>query len=89
MTHVLIHVDAAKRMLIVKPNARNSFTPMPSRVSWVFVFFGMLIEASRRDLALDEATLQRALAALGQLSFGPRAMTTWSGSWHRIILRCR
>ena len=29
MTHVLIHLDAAKRMLIVKPNASKSFTLMP------------------------------------------------------------
>ena len=32
MTHVLIHLDAAKRMLIVKPNASKSFTPMPCHV---------------------------------------------------------
>ena len=86
---------------------------MLSRVSWVFGFLGLLIEASRRDAALDEAMLQRALAALGQspalnratlsrlvreaerlldvarstgadvgqLSFGPRAMTTGPWRW--------
>ena len=32
MTHVLIHLDAAKRMLIVKPNASKSFTLMPCHV---------------------------------------------------------
>ena len=29
MTHVSIRVDAAIRMLIVKPNGSKSFTPMP------------------------------------------------------------
>ena len=51
--------------------------------------------------ALNRATLSRLVreaerlldvarstgADVGQLSFGPRAMTT--GSWHQIILRCR
>ena len=115
MADLLIRVDAAKRSLTVASRANNVVEPMLSRVSWVFAFLGLLIEASRRDVALDEAMLQRALAALGQspalnratlsrlvreaerlldevrstragvdvgqLSFGPRAMTTGPWRW--------
>ncbi len=115
MTEILIRVDAAKRSLTVASSGNNAVEPMSSRVSWVFAFLGLLIEASRRDLALDEAMLHRTLAALGQspalnrgtlsrlvreagrlldvarstgndagqLSFGPRAMTT--GPWRWVM----
>ena len=114
MPEILIRIDTAKRSLVVASSANSAVEPMLSRVSWVFAFLGLLIEASRRDVALDESMLQRSLAALGQLpalnratlsrlvreaerlldvarstgadvgplSYGPRAVTTGSGSWH-------
>ena len=60
-------MDALRRSLAVRSSARKSIEPIPSRVSRVFAFLGLLIEVSRRDVALDEAMLQRTLAALGQL----------------------
>ena len=114
MAVLSICVDALRRSLAVRSSDTKSIEPILSRVSWVFAFLGLLVEASRRGVALDEAMLQRALAALGQspalnratlsrlvreaerlldvarrkganvgqLSFGSRAMTTGSGSWH-------
>ena len=115
MTEISIRVDAAKRSLTVASSANNAVEPMSSRVSWVFAFLGLLVEAARGSVVLDEPMLQRALAALGQspalnratlsrlvreaerlldvarstgidagqLSFGPRAMTT--GPWRWVM----
>ena len=66
MAEILIRVDAAKRSLMVASSANNAVEPMSSRVSWVFAFLGLLVEAARRGVVLDEPMLQRAFAALGQ-----------------------
>ena len=60
MPEILICIDAAKRSLTVVSGANNAAQPMLSRVGWVFAFLGLLVEASRRDAALDEVMLQRA-----------------------------
>ena len=57
MNDVRISVDAAKRFLSVSSSADQTLEPVTSRVSWVFAFLGLLVEASRRDVALDKAML--------------------------------
>ena len=57
MAVLSICVNALRRSLAVRSSARKSIEPILSRVSWVFAFLGLLVEASRRDVALDEAML--------------------------------